>query len=223
MFWRRGRKNLHSCSYERGVRERLDPWAFHFISSPLPRCGRERSSSFKGHPESSQGHPITVLHFYCLVSVLYESALRVWGEQKHLWAVPGQHLVCGLGQMERTTKNKIFLSSTLWLEHTQKGSGWWSGDTTFCVLGAPAATLGEILEVEGLLALISEAICLLYDFLCLYDLFFAFWPHCDTVAEFAVPKSLSNRLCGLPVSQLPVFVLVYIWNTFLMFNTDWLA
>lgn len=99
-------KNLHSCSYERGVKERLDPWAFYFISSPLPRCGRERSSR-GGHQESSQGHPITVLHFYCLVNVLYEGGLRMWGEQKHLWAVPGQHLACGLGQMEYTTKKKF--------------------------------------------------------------------------------------------------------------------
>lgn len=70
-----------------------------------------------------------------------------------------------------------------------------------CVLGAPAAALGKILEVKSLLALISEAICLLYGFLCLYDLDFAFWPHCDTVVEFAVPKGLCNRLCALPAPQ----------------------
>lgn len=39
-------------------------------------------------------------------------------------------------------------------------------------------------------------------FLCLYDLAFAFWPHCDTVVEFAVPKVLCNRLCSPTVTSL---------------------
>lgn len=118
------------------------------------------------------------------------------------------------------TKNKISFSSALWLEHTQKGLDWWSGNTTSCVLGAPAVTLWKIFKVKDLLALISEAICLLYGFLCLYDLVFAFWPHCDTVVEFAVPKGLYNRLCGLPAPQ---SLFWYIFEIYFLCSIDWLA
>lgn len=75
-------------------------------------------------------------------------------------------------------------------------------------------------SVKGMRALISEAACLLYGFLCLYDLILAFWPHHDTAVEFAAPRGLCNRSCGLPSPKLTIFFLEDIRKNFLKLNTD---
>lgn len=52
-----------------------------------------------------------------------------------------------------------------------------------------------------MLALISEASCLLYSFLCLYDSILAFWPHLTQRLSLQPPKaSVTDDVAHLPRS-----------------------